>query len=268
MTRKANLIVLLVAALATVLAVAGFSHAASTSAPVNTAEPKISGTAQEGQTLVGSSGSWSGSGTIAFKYQWRRCNTQGNGCSNIGGADSSNYQLKSADVGHTVRVRVNAKNADGSASAESNETVVVTPKTAPPPTTVDGCPTSGTGTLDVSAIAPPARLQIDGQAVSPTVIVRTTTDLTVRFHVSACGSRSISNALVYATAVPYSQFSIPPETLTGADGWVTMTMHQDRYFPAAAQQQQLTVFVRARKTGEPLLGGVSTRRLVSFPVHL
>ena len=90
----------------------------------------------------------------------------------------------------------------------------------------------------------------------------------MRFHVSACSGRSISGALVYATAVPYSQFSIPTEAPTGSDGWATMTMHQDRYFPASPRQQQLTVFVRARKSGEALLGGVSTRRLVSFPVHL
>jgi hypothetical protein len=268
MNRKTNLAALLAAAAVTVLAIAGFSTAASSAAPVNTAEPKISGTAQEGQTLSGSSGTWTGTGTITYKYQWRRCNAQGNGCSNIGGADSSNYQLRTADVGHTVRVRVTAKNGDGSASSDSNESAVVTAKTTTPPPVTNGCPTSGSGTIDVSTIAPPARLLVDGQTVSPTVITRSTTDVTVRFHVSACSGRSISGALVYATAVPFSQFSIPPEAQTGSDGWATLTMHQDRFFPASSRQQLLAVFVRARKSGESLLGGVSTRRLVSFPVHL
>ena len=268
MTRKTNLLVLLGAAAVTVLAVAGFSHAASTAAPVNTAEPKISGTAQDGQTLTASSGTWTTTSTITYKYQWRRCNTQGNGCSNISGADSSDYQLRTADVAHTVRVRVTAKNTDGSATADSNQTAVVATKTAPPPTVVNGCPTSGSGTLDVSAIAPPARLAIDGQTVSPSVINRSASDITIRFHVSACNGRSISNALVYATAVPFQQFSIPAETPTGSDGWATMTMHQAGSFPASPRQQLLAVFVRARKSGEPLLAGVSTSRLVSFPVHL
>jgi hypothetical protein len=267
MTRKTNLLALLGAAAVTVLVVASLSNAASKAVPVNTAVPKITGTSAEaGQTLSASSGSWTSASTITYRYQWRRCNAQGNGCSNIGGADSSNYQLKSNDVGHTVRARVTAKNADGSATADSDQTAVIRTATAPPPAT--GCPTSGTGTLDVGAISPPARLLIDGQTVSPTVITRSSSDVTLRFHVSACSGRSISNALVYATAVPFSQFSIPPEAQTGSDGWATLTMHQDRFFPASSRQQLLAVFVRARKSGESLLGGVSTRRLVSFPVLL
>ena len=109
---------------------------------------------------------------------------------------------------------------------------------------------------------------VDGQQVSPTVITRSTSDVTVRFHVSACGGRSVQNALVYTTAVPFAQFSIPPEATTGSDGWATLTMHQAQFFPASARQQLLAVMVRARKPGEPVLVGISTRRLVSFPVKL
>jgi hypothetical protein len=259
---------LLAAGAVTVLVVAGLSNAASSAAPVNTAEPKISGTPQEGQTLSATSGSWTSTTTISYAYQWRRCNAQGAGCANIGGADTSTYLVKHADIGDTLRVRVTAKNADGSAQATSNETAVVTAKSPVPPVTVNGCPAAGSGTIDVASISPPARLLVDGQSVSPSVITRSASDVTVRFHVSACSGRSVSGALVYTTAVPFQQFSIPAETPTGADGWATMTMHRDSAFPASPRQQLLAVFVRARKSGENVLGGISTRRLVSFPVNL
>ena len=110
---------------------------------------------------------------------------------------------------------------------------------AGPQPTTNGCPTSGTGTLDIKDATPPARLLIDGQQISPSVVTRSTQDLTVRFHVTACGGRPVQGALLYATAVPFSQFTIPPEATTGSDGWASLTMHQDRFFPASSRQQLL-----------------------------
>jgi hypothetical protein len=261
-----SILPLLAAGAVTVLAVAGLSDAASNAAPVNTTEPQISGTAQEGNTLTASTGSWTSTGgAVTYSYQWRRCNAQGAGCANIGGADTSSYLVRGGDVGNTLRVRVTAKNSDGSTQATSNQTAVVKAKGTPAPPVVNGCP-AGTGTVDVSQISLPARLVIDGQSASPIPIRRSTQDLTMRYHVSACNGRSVSGALVYATAVPFNQFSIAPEAATGPDGWATLTEHQLSAFPASPRQQLLAVFVRARKSGESLVGGVSARLLVSFPV--
>jgi hypothetical protein len=50
---------------------------------------------------------------------------------------------------------------------------------------------------------------------------------------------------------------------------VTETEKREHGFPARNRHQHLlAVFVRARKTGDPLLGGVSTRRTVAFRVSL
>ena len=60
----------------------------------------------------------------------------------------------------------------------------------------------------------------------------------------------------------------PPEGTTGSDGNVTLTMRQLSGFPAARHQELLVIFLRARKSGDPVTGGISTRLLASFPVSL
>src|SRR5690242_18692392 len=94
-------------------------------APGNTAPPAITGTAQESHSLAASTGSWSNNPT-SFAYQWRRCDSSGNACSDILGANSSAYTLQAADVGSTMRVIVSATNAAGTSAATSNHTAVVT----------------------------------------------------------------------------------------------------------------------------------------------
>ena len=264
MTKKhriTGLAVLVVAGAGVLATVAGLGTAARQAPPVNATPPSITGTAEQSQTLTAQNGTWTGTGTISYRYQWQRCNRNGTGCTEISGATARTYTVRNADVGNTVRVRVTATNADGSTSATSPPTGVVTRPGA------TGCP-AGTGPINIGQLTPPARLNVDGQSMSPTPIGRGARSLTARFRVSACGGRPVQGAFVYVTATPYNQFSIPPEQATGPDGWAQMSMSRLRGYPATPRQRLLVVFVRARKQGEDLLGGVSTRRLVSFPVNL
>ena len=92
-----------------------------------------------------------------------------------------------------------------------------------------------------------------------------TDSFTLKVRVGSTCSRDIIGASVYVTAVPYNQFTIPDEELTGSDGNATLVFRRDANFPASDQQQQLTLFIRATKPGEDPLAGVSTRRLVAVP---
>ncbi len=108
----------------------GDGVAAPASPPSNTAEPAISGTAEQGRTLRTSNGSWSGTQPISFAYQWVRCGADGGrpdggNCAIVSGATSRDYRLGAGDVGFRMRARVTAANADGSRTAASNPTAVV-----------------------------------------------------------------------------------------------------------------------------------------------
>ena len=138
----------IVALVALVAGLFGTAAAATSAAPVNSAPPTITGTAQVGQTLTAGNGTWTNNPT-SFAYQWLRCNAGGNACAPVANGAAKTYTLVGADAGRTIRVRVTATNADGSASAQSDQTAVVAPatSTAGPkntdPPTISGTPKVG-----------------------------------------------------------------------------------------------------------------------------
>ena len=267
---RVGVVVVLVGAAVVAALVVPSVYARGQAAPVNTAAPTIYYPPGVGNILTPSSpGSWSNS-PESFTYQWLRCpssggEADGTGCTATAAPDptASGVLMEASDVGSGWRTRVTATNASGSASAVSSATPV-----ADLSLNVTGCPSvREPGTIHVGEFSPPARLVVDQHRMTPSVITRSTQRITLRFHVIACDDQAVIGALVYATPTPFNQFT-DVERPTDATGWATLTLTRLRSFPATPQQRNLIVFVRARKPGEDLLGGISSRRLVSFPVRL
>lgn len=223
-------------------------------APKNTAPPTISGTPQEGSTLTVNPGSWSGTPAPTFSYVWERCVGTGGGCTDISGATNSTYVPTSADVAHTLLVQVTAKNATGAGSANTAETDLIAPSKS----------TQGGAAISVAQVSLPNRLIIDGVKFSPTPATSRGV-ITARFHVSDTRGFSISGALVYVLGLPYGWVYGSAETPTDSTGWATIQIRPTVNMPL--RRGDLVMFVRARKPGDNLLAGVSTRRLVQEPIR-
>jgi hypothetical protein len=243
--------------------VAGVGAAPATTAatpPTITSPPLVGGSAQVGNTLLASTGSWRGDTPMRFAFQWRRCTKAGDGCSNIRGADQGTYRIRNADAGHRLRVQVTATNSAGSSSAPSAATDVV----SKPPTLPAGAIKLPTGetSIPITSVSLPARLVIDRFSSDPSRITAHRQLVTVRFHVVDTRGFVVRDALVYAAGVPFNRISTAPEATTGMDGWAQV---QFQVLPTLdfKHTDLIAIFVRARKGGENVLAGVSARRLVS-----
>lgn len=91
----------------------------------NLAPPAIVGTARDEETLTATTGSWRGTPTIAYSYEWRRCGATGDSCTPIAGETQQQYVLSSADADATVRVVVTASNAANAVAVASDATGVI-----------------------------------------------------------------------------------------------------------------------------------------------
>ena len=133
------------------------------SPPVVRALPTIEGEAREEKTLTAKNGEWDGRTPISFSHQWRLCKADATSCADIAGQTNATYTVRAADVNSTLRVRVTATNADGSATAASPVTPVVVSKTNPlPPGSPLGAVrlASGLTSIPASSVAMPNRLVI------------------------------------------------------------------------------------------------------------
>jgi hypothetical protein len=249
---------LLVAGLAsglTALAlVVGMAETAPAVIPENTEAPMVVGPAQDGQLLAAKDGEWTGEDPTAFTYQWQSCDGAGANCANVNGATGKVYRVATADVGRRLRVQVTAKGTTGSATAASQPTsAVVHPAGA---TRI----ADGRYSIPATSVNMPDRLVISGVEFIPSVL-RSRQEFTGRFRVTDTRGYVVRDAIVLVTGVPLGWINAPQEIKTNVDGLATLQLQPTTRL-RLVRGGSMVMFIRARKEGDSLLAGISSRRLV------
>ena len=250
--------VLTVAAVASVLtalaAVAATAEAQAPVAPVNTTPPSISGTARDGETLTANEGSWESTTAITYTYQWQRCDVNGANCANIAGATGRTYLVQTPDVGNRLRVQVTARNTTGSTTANSQPTAQVEPPAGATRLA------NGRFSIPASSVSLPHRLIVSGVEFAPTIL-RSRQEFTGRFRVTDTRGYFIRDAIVLVTGVPLGWINAPSEVRTNVDGLATLQLQPTTRL-RLVRSGSMVMFIRARKEGDNVLAGISSRRLV------
>ena len=98
--------------------------------PVPSGRPTVAGKLQQGSRLTATAGTWGGSGTITYAYQWYRCDANGAHCNSVHGATKGTYTLVAADVDKTIGLTVHATDSTGTTAAYASLAGLVAAKTA------------------------------------------------------------------------------------------------------------------------------------------
>ena len=234
---------------------------ASSGPPVNTAEPRISGSALQGRTLSTSAGSWTGAQPISFAYQWVRCGSSGgkadgSDCAAVGGANRNTYTLGSGDVGRRMRVRVTAANSAGSKAVASNATGTV--KASGPGGTI--VLPNGERSIPVTSVPATERLIVDTVSFNPNVVRSHGTTITIRVKVKDTRGYVVRDAIVFIRSTPVVT-TAAAQTKTGTEGVVTFQVRPQADFPIR-NGYNVQFFVKAYRQGDNPLGGIAGYRLV------
>jgi hypothetical protein len=252
----------------------------SAAAPTMAAEPSISGTPIEGNTLNGDRGNWNSTTPITYKVVWVRCDETGANCAAISGATTNEYKLVSADLGSTIRFRVTAANADGSKTADSNETGVVVKGNGAPastkPPVISGMAevgvnlhtTTGSWVGDKPLTfsyqwrrcdqAGNACSGIGGETNADYTLVKADSGKTVRVKVTATNSKGKSSAISDQTAVVLGPGGGGTTPAPGGksvdvsdipkDGRLIVDEVKFSPNPVTSRSQQITVKIRVKDT--------------------
>ena len=170
--------------------------------PVNQSQPTLSGVAEQGQTLVASSGAWSGQPT-SYSYQWERC---GVGCAPIPGATGQSYTVTGGDVGEALAVLATASNSGGSGvAAASGRTALVTATSSVSLVVAPGSPlTNQTVTMVATISSSSANADPSGSV----------TFLDGDSSISGCANQAFRSASQNVTLICQSSLAAGPQRLS------------------------------------------------------
>ncbi|MCZ7587313.1 MAG: hypothetical protein M5U27_00310 [Gaiella sp.] len=258
-----------VASNATVVVQATTTPAAQ--APSNRTLPVILGTPARGQVLTSTAGVWIGTSPLVFTYQWLRCDADGgepsgSDCPAIAGATATQYVPTADDVGRRLRTRVTARNTVGAATAASGPTALVQATAPAPAPPTSGLPVGairlpdGKISIPATSVSLPERLVAAEIVFTPNPVRSRERPFELRVRVVDTRGYVVREALVFARSTPLLT-SGPGEQRSGRDGWARLRMTPNAAFPLGGDRN-VQLWVRVRKAGDPLLAGVSNRRLV------
>ncbi len=228
----------------------------STGAPVATRDPAISGTAAVDSTLTVDVGTWTGQQPITFTFRWLRCDASGNNCVEIGGASDDRYTLRSSDLDRTIRVRVSARNAQGTRSKLTAPTAKVVAGGVPGLIVLP----SGEKSIPVTSVPATERLIVDSVGFDPNPVRSRNVTISVRIKVKDTRGYVVRDATVFLRSTPILT-SAAPLGRTGQDGTVTYSIQPRSDFPLR-NGYNVQFFVKAYRAGDNPLAGVSGTRLV------
>lgn len=103
---------------------------ALTSAPTISGDFSYYGSGESGWggTVTATIGTWKSSDPPKYFFQWQECDSSGSNCSNVlpTGPTPNQYWITPGEVGNTIRVAVTATNLNGSTTAYSDPSPVIT----------------------------------------------------------------------------------------------------------------------------------------------
>jgi hypothetical protein len=224
-------------------------------APAELTAPTVSGSAVVGEKLTATTGTWQGTNPISYTLNWQTCNTDITSCSGTGQSGST-YTVPKDDVGKRLRVKVVAKNSVGQSSAVSETTDVVKSSGGG----------GGGNTVKVADVGPAGeRLVVDKVVFNPNPVTSKSAPIRVTITVKDTKGRLVQGALVFIRSTPIVS-STPTDAPTGSDGTVSYSIQPRSDFPIK-NGYSVQFFVKAYRSGDPTLAGISGTRLVQVATH-